>query len=176
MRGMAWIKDHKTGLRMTILVLLLVALLGPWWFDRIVVPVEYTCPSAVRLEGDYCGIPMAGAWILFWVFTMPISFVTGLIAGATTLADLRIESLRSLWVSLYLCAIVLPFFNTLFLILHGESRRQRVFTSIVWFLAVAGGLLFGFSSYPNLFWVLWGVWLYIGLALSALILELLVPA
>jgi len=32
------------------------------------------------------------------------------------------------------------------------------------------------SSHPKLFWVLWGIWLYIGLAASALILEVLTLA
>jgi hypothetical protein len=49
-----------------------------------------------------------------------------------------------------------------------------MFHLAAWGLASGIGLLIGISSYPKLFWVLWGVWLYIGLAASALILEVLV--
>jgi hypothetical protein len=170
---MVWLQENKTGWRAAILVLLGVAILGPWWFDLIVVPAQYECTTAIRLDGDFCGIPMAGAWILIWVITVPINSIRGLVTGAITLADLRSETLRGILGGLLLCALLLPFIHTLFLFRHRESRRQQVFSLIVWGLAVGAGLWFGLSSHPNLFWVLWGVWLYSGLAAGALILEAL---
>jgi hypothetical protein len=55
-----------------------------------------------------------------------------------------------------------------------------MFHVVAWGLAVGIGLLLGLSGswrlslvFSRLFWVLWGIWLYIGLAGSALILEVL---
>ncbi len=62
---MSWINKHKRVWRVAILVLLLVAIMGPWTFDRINVPSEYPC--SVRLEGDFCGTPMSGIWIFSWI-------------------------------------------------------------------------------------------------------------
>jgi len=50
----------------------------------------------------------------------------------------------------------------------------QIFTIIAWVLAIGYGLLLGLNSYPKLFWVVWGIWLYIGLAISALILEIFI--
>jgi hypothetical protein len=79
-------------------------------------------------------------------------------------------------VSLLLFLLVLPFFSTLLLILRGDRRRRQIFNIVAWGLAAGIALLMGMSSYPRLFWVLWGSWLYIGLAASALILEVLTLA
>ena len=45
---MAWFQGHKTVWRMAILVLLLVALLGPWWYDLINVPAKYHVLGSLR--------------------------------------------------------------------------------------------------------------------------------
>jgi len=71
---------------------------------------------------------------------------------------------------------VLPFFSTLLLIVRGDRRRRQVFNVAAWGFAAGMGLLIGMFSYPKLFWMLWGIWLYIGLAVSALILEVLTLA
>jgi hypothetical protein len=170
---MSWINKHKRFWRVAILVLLLVAIMGPWIFDRINVPSEYSCSPNIRLDGDFCGVPMPGIWILFWMVAAPISEVVGLVTGATVLADFGVVFLKRLLASLVLLLIVLPFFSTLRLILRGDRTRQQVFHVVLWALAAGIGLLFGLSSLPKLYWVLWGTWLYIGLAVSALILEVL---
>ena len=171
---MSWIQEHKTVWRVVILVLLMVAIMGPWIFDRINVPSEYSCSPNIRLDGDFCGGPMPGIWILFWMVAAPISEVVGLVTGATVLSDFGVVFLKRLQASLVLLLIVLPFFSTLLLILRGDRTRQQVFNVAAWGLAAGIGLLFGLHSLPRLYWGLWGTWLYIGLAVSALILELLV--
>jgi len=172
---MLWIQEHKTVWRVAILVLLLVAFLGPWVFEQINVPSEYPCSAPfIRLEGDFCGEPMPGMWILLWTVAAPISEVIGLVTGATVLADFGVVFLKRLLTSLVLLTLVLPFFSTWLLILRGDRPRLQVFHVVVWGLAAGAGLLFGIQSLPRLYWVLWGTWFYIGLAVSALILELLV--
>jgi hypothetical protein len=168
---MSWINKHKRVWRVAILVLLLVAIMGPWTFDRINVPSEYPCSTPnIRLEGDFCGTPMSGIWIFFWMVGGFINASVGLVTGAMGFT----EWTRAFLFSLRLFPLLLPFFSTLLLILGGDHRRRQMFHLAAWGLASGIGLLIGISSYPKLFWVLWGVWLYIGLAASALILEVLV--
>jgi hypothetical protein len=169
-------REFKNVWRLAILALLFVALLGPWWFDLIFVPAEYACTTAIRLDDKFCGIPMAGIGILFMMISLPLEGVVRLATGAITPGDLFNENfIRGLLVVLLLLSLVLPFFSTVFLIRKKGSPRRRVFHRIGWGLAAAAGLWFGLSNHPELFWVLWGVWLYIGVAVCALILELLIP-
>ncbi len=170
---MSWINKHKRVWRVIILVLLLVAIMGPWTFDRINVPSEYPCSTPnIRLEGDFCGIPMSGIWIFSMMAGGFINASVGLVMSATGFT----EWTRVFLFSLVLFLLMLPFFSTLLLILGGGHRRRQMFQAGAWGLASGIGLLIGISRYPKLFWALWGVWLYIGLAASALILEVLALA
>jgi len=167
---MSWINKHKRVWRVAILVLLLVALMGPWAFDLIDVPSEYPCSAPfIRLEGYFCGMPLSGVGAYSWMVTAS----EGLLRGAVSLVDWVRGFLDGLLWSLFL----LPFISTLLLILRGDRQRRQVFNVAAWGLATGIGLLLiGMSIYPKLFWVLWGIWLYIGLAASALILEVLTLA
>jgi hypothetical protein len=167
---MSWINKHLRVWRVAILVLLLVAIMGPWTFDRTHVPAEYPCAPHVRLEGDFCGTPLSGIWVFSWMVGGLINLGVRLATGATAFTD----GARELLFSLLLLLLVAPFFSTLPLILGGDRRRWRMFHVVAWGLAVGIGLLLGLSGSSRLFWVLWGIWLYIGLAGSALILEVLV--
>ena len=165
---MLWIDKHPRVWRAGALVLLLIALVGPWSFDLLNVPSEYTCsPPSVRLYGDFCGMPLSGIDML----TM---MVEALLAFVQTGADFPVST-RDFCPLLFLCAVVLsvfvlPFFNTLLLIVRGTSRRRGIFSVVVWSLAAGISLLIG-TLRPRLFWALWGVWLYAELAVSALVLE-----
>jgi hypothetical protein len=174
---MSWINKHQRVWRVVILVLLLIAMLGPWAFDLINVPSEFSCSPNVRLEGDFCGMPLSGIGVFSGMVGGLINLGVRLATGATAFTDVP----RELLFSLLLLLLVAPFFSTLPLILGGDRRRWRVFHVVAWGLAVGIGLLLGlFGSsrlswvFSRLFWVLWGIWLYIGLAGSALILEVLV--
>jgi len=181
---MSWINKHKRVWRVAILVLLLVALMGPWGFDLIDVPSEYPCSAPfIRLEGDFCGMPLSGVWLYRWMVNGLVTASEGLLRGAVSLVDWVRGFLYGLLWSLFL----LPFISTLLLILRGDRRHRQVFNVAAWGLATGIGLLLigmssyrllliGMSIYPKLFWVLWGIWLYIGLAASALILEVLTLA
>ena len=169
----SWINEHKNGWRVALLVVVLVAFMGHWTFDVIYVPSEYSCSAPnIRLDDDFCGTPLPGTWWLYW---MVIGFVyasAGLVTGTMVFVELA-DVFR---VSLLLFLLVLPFLSTLLLILRGDRRRRQIFNIVAWGLAAGIALWIGMSSYPRLFWVLWGIWLYIGLAASALILEVLTLA
>jgi len=167
----SWINEHKSGWRVALLVL--VAIMGPWTFDQIFLPSGFSCSDPyIRLDDDFCGTPLPGMWWLYW---MVIGFVyasAGLVTGAMGF----VEWADVFRVSLLLFLLVLPFFSTLLLILRGDRRRRQIFNIVAWGLAAGIALWIGTSSYPRLFWVLWGSWLYIGLATIALILEVLTMA
>jgi len=146
-----------------------VAFLGPWTFDRIYVPSKYECSAPfIRLEGDFCGIPLSGIQVFFWLSS-------GLTARLVTGEFVISERIREfLLISLFLLLPLLPILSTLLLILRGDHPRRQVFTIIAWVLAIGFGIFGGLNNHPELYWEVWGIWLYIGLAISALILEILV--
>jgi threonine/homoserine/homoserine lactone efflux protein len=69
--------------------------------------------------------------------------------------------------------LVLPGYSTLLLIRAGERRSRQVFNAAAWGLALGLSLLY-VSVYPDRHPALWGIWLYIGVAASALIVEMLI--
>ena len=170
---MALIADHARAWRIALLILMVVAFLGPWVYDQINVPAQYTCdPPFVRLEGDFCGVPLNGTWVILALGTQPISTITDLVMGRLILA----ESGRQLLVSLAGFLSLLPVVSTLLMIFWGNRPRLQIFHIVV--LCLAGGLmLWAISAMLELRTIrLWGPWLYIGVILSELILEGLVFA
>jgi hypothetical protein len=110
-------------------------------------------------------------WIFPMVFGLLFNTIVGVATGAMVLTDLG----RELPLSLLFFLPLLPVFSTLLLILSGDGKRRMVFHLVVWSLAVVVIFLFflslslSMSELPPL--RLWGLWLYFGLALSVLILE-----
>ena len=168
---MSWINEHKGVWRVAVLVVALVAIMGPWTFtDLIHVPSEYSCSAPfIRFDDDFCGTPLS--WIsLFRGMVKGFVYArAGLLWGAMGL----VEWAHLFLFGLFLFLLVLPFFSTLLLILRRDRRRRQAFNVAAWGLAAGIGLLIGISSYPKRVLGLWGIWLYIGLAASALILEVL---
>lgn len=167
---MLWINEHKRVWRIAIIVVGVIALLGPWAYDRINVPAEFTCSAPnVRLYGDFCGVPITGIMIYG-------DFLAGLLYGLRSPVEsgvTSIEWVRHVLYSLVLFLLILPLFSTLFIILRGEGRRRQVFSIVAWGLAGGIALLLRLSMFPQPFFGLWGLWLYIILAACALILEVL---
>jgi hypothetical protein len=159
-----------------ILLLLLVALMGPWALDRVNVPAEYPCsPPFIRLEGDFCGSPISGMRTLFWMVAGFIGMVVGFVTGARSFADSAGNLPGVLFSLMVLFLLLSPFISTLRLMRGGATRRGQVYHVAVLGLAVlsSGLLLVSFDSAWPL-WAVWGLWLYVGLAASALMLETIV--
>ena len=173
---MSWINKHKRIWRAAILLLLLFALMGPWAFDRINVPAEYACsPPFIRLEGDFCGMPLSGMRVFLWMVGGIMSMVVGFVTGATILAGRVGEFLGMFLYLMLLILLFLPFISTLRLMRGGDLRRSQVYHVAVWGLAtVFSGLILVTSGLSRLHWAIWGLWFYLGVAASALILESLV--
>jgi hypothetical protein len=154
--------------RVILLSLLSLALIGPWMFDLINVPAEYTCHAPnVRLYGDFCGVPISGFQLLSWMVSGFVTAGLGLVTGSVVFSDW----FRQLVFSLLTILVLLPIISMLLMILRGERRRLQVFNLVAWGLALGLCLLIGLSNYPNLYWALWGLWLYNGLAAGGVMLE-----
>lgn len=95
------------------------------------------------------------------------NIVVGVVTGTTVLID-RFYEFAFCLIGLLL---ILPYFSTLFLIPREDQRGGSVFHITALSLAVSASLLFATLNYPNLFWELWGMWLYVGVTASALIFE-----
>ena len=169
---MVFLIRYKNVWRLLLLLLLFVALSGPWTLDLINVPAEYPCSAPfIRLEGDFCGLPLSGWRVIFWIAGGTFDVIVGQITGAAAINYFGSVLWVDLLYSLVLFLFVLPFFATLFITLRGYRRGRQIFLMASWGLALGAAILMGIAGYPRLFWVVWGVWLYIGLAASALILE-----
>lgn len=170
---MTWRRERMRIWRTGFLALFLVALVGPWVFDPVFVPGEDPCtPPFIRLERDFCGLPMSGIRLVGWMSIGSASETTGLITGTTPLE----RWWRGPLISLALAVILLPFFTTLLLALLRESRHWQPVNLAAW--ALAGGfvlviILFGPSQNHA---SLWGLKVYLGLAAAAFILELSMAA
>lgn len=167
---MTEINEYKAGWRKIFLVLLLVALSGPWYFDRVNVPPAYPCSSGIRLDDDFCGLPGSGLVIVPFAFG-------GLFNAAKELFTTSVDfatGLRIFLYSLLLWLILLPFLSTLFVMWRPENRRGQIVHMIILGAAtVSTGLFLSLPSFSRLHWALWGPWFYLCLALSMLLLELL---
>ena len=165
------IQEHKQSWRVAGLALLILALIGPWVYEVIFVPAEYSCsPPNIRLEGDYCGAPMPGAWIIFGFAQGFLSLNIDLLIGTEVFA----ERTREYFFMLLSSLSVLPFISTLLVLWKRDTRKLRKFHLVAWGLAVVLGLFWSlsmlFASHPHI-GRLWGLWAYLGLAIGMLVLE-----
>jgi hypothetical protein len=168
---MSWVSEHQLTWRMALLVLMVVAIIGPWSFDRVYVPTEFECePPHLRLEGDFCGFPLSGIRLFSWLVSALFSIPVGLINGEYAFS----ERMREFLFSWLLLIPLLPVFSTLLLVLRGNSPSRQILNISALILAIVVSLYFRLVNYPEIVLALWGLWLYIGLAVSALVLELYV--
>ncbi len=160
--------------RIVIPVLLLIAIFGPWWYDRISVPAQYSCnPPVRRLDGDFCGVPMPGTFVyiilgarIVEIFTVPETLN---LASMGTLAAAG----RIFIVFLALIFLIMPFVSTSLLIIKGERKGLHWLQIVSMGVSSAIVLIMGITAYPlHVSWALWGLWLYIGVAIAALVIEI----
>ncbi len=172
---MSWIRENPTVWRRASLLLALGALVAPWTFELIWVPPEpeYICrPPYIRLDEDFCGKPLPGVMVLGWM-------TGGFIAAGRGLATdpMRVtEWGHDLLLGVNLSLLVLPYLSTLLSILREDRWQRRVFNIVAWSLGAGMALFIGLFDIPKMFWVIWGVGVYVGVAVTALTLESLALA
>lgn len=168
---MAWIIQHKNWVRIAVLALLIIAILGPWGYTRDGVPPAEWCQHPfLLLENGSCVGRDSGA---FFLLVSIIGFPAGILqflSGELVLSDLGRQSIFALF---FLSLFFLPCISTLLLVRSGSNIRRRTFYVIAWGLAAALGLLVALSAEVFHPAHLWGIWLYILLAVGLLVFELL---
>jgi len=169
MNDLPWFVENKKILRLAVLALLFIAMLGPWMFDLINVPAEYTCSLPnVRLYGDFCGLPLSG----FEFFKL---FIGGFFYMLFTLTTgTFVNYPRELLIGLYVLPLI-PFITSLILLWKKETRHLLTINLIAWILALVPTLLMFLLlavQRSGYIFRLWGLWLYILLAVSAIIFEI----
>lgn len=168
---MAWLKGNLSFGQFIVLALLVAALLGPWLIgDRINVPAQYTCdPPWLRLEGDFCGMPISGLGALWFVVTALFSLLGQVFSGSVYPRDVQAVLIIVAWSTL----LLLPYALTIARLVTGNRRPGRKFALVAWGLAAAaGGLLILFATeFRQPFYLMWGIWLLTGLALVMLVVE-----
>lgn len=173
---MAVIGEFKQSWRVAGLALLILAFFGPWTYDVIHVPAEYTCSLPnIRLEGDFCGLPLSGMRVISFLVEGFIGISMGLLNGTEVFAD-RAREYLFIIISLL---TLLPFLDTAVVIWKKDSRLVQIFHLTTWGLAGILGLYWSLiviaDPHPHK-WRLWGVWAYVGLVISILLLEALALA
>lgn len=167
---MLWFKEHKGNWRIAFLIMLAVAMVGPWFFDRIWVPQPYTCSLPnVRLDDVFCGVPTSITWLLAGVPSQFTYLVNELITDSTS----NYAATEWLFI-LFSIFLIFPFVSTPILILWQGQRYWSAIHRVALGLAAATGLLIGILDFSVASWMLWGVWLYTGLTISMWILEFLI--
>jgi hypothetical protein len=165
---MTWINEHIRLWRTAVLLLLILAITGPWIFDKIWVPAEYICrPPNFRIDQNYCGLPIPGIRFFFFVISNFFLAISSMVIGGMAFLGFVRELLFSALFLLFL----LPLVTTFSLILRGNNQSK--FAILIWGLAAGVGLFVGLSNNSRQIWLVWGIWLYIGLALITLMLELI---
>jgi hypothetical protein len=167
---MSWINKHRRVWGFVILALLLMAGMGPWGFDVINVPAQFSCSAPfIRLKGDFCGEPVSGVRGLSALLG---DLVVGTVTGRVAFIDLG----HIFLVILYVLIVLLPVISAVLWISTGRHQHQSIFHLAAWGLATIF-IWFGFSVrlltvtsqfHPG---QLWGLWLYTGLVTTVLILE-----
>lgn len=153
--------------RAGVLLFFMIALLGPWMYDVIHVPVEYTCDKPiVRLEGDFCGLPLSGFQFFKWFTGGLLYSIVDLVKGTFT------GRFRELLAGLS-CLPLIPFVTTLLLFWKRNTSRLRVINLIAWILAFILTLTIFILQKNEQGFQLWGLWFDILLAVSAIVIEFL---
>jgi hypothetical protein len=159
-----------------VLVLLLVAIAGPWTYTSDgVPPAEWCRDPNILLENGHCVRLVSGVEILILMTGGFISLNIQLVRGILVLADRGREFFGEFFFMVLLLLFVQPVFSTTLLLLSEKDRPPRwKYHVITWGLAtVFSGLLLVESFRSGLSTNLWGIWLYLGLAVSVLGVELL---
>ena len=159
-------------LRGAFIAVFLASMAGPWFYDEIMVPAQFACSAPfIRLEGDFCGLPVSG----FHLNIFPLGALLQIVLSGSGGSALSAIAFRDLAVMAAFIALILPAITTILRSLRGSSQMARLLTIASWSIAAPIALFIALSSPRGLRLSLWGVWLFIGLAIVAIIFEGTVP-
>lgn len=150
--------------RVAALLLLLIAMFGPWTYERVDMPPSNPCAAPnVQVAGDpYCGIPLPVFLELLGLLRLGAALWGG---------ELAFDQ----WASLTLLPLllVLPIVMLSALMLRRHTVRRQILFLSAWALAALAGAGYFYRGDYRPYAPPWGMLLYIVVALGALLLELL---
>jgi len=162
---MSWIYDNKRIVRMAFLATLVIAIFGPWFFDRVPTPSSRPCsPPSVRVDDTSCGWPTS----ISLFYSELDNTLTGLISGAVSL-----NSLQQWLILLALVLLLFPFISTVILMSRGDHRYWLTLHRVGLGITASISMWIAWTIDSRASWVLWGLWLYLYLTTGMLILEIL---
>lgn len=163
---MSTITKHKGMWRAAAVVFFAVAMVGPWAYDMIHVPAQYSCDGPnIRLQGDFCGLPLS----LLWALGTTVEALTRLTSGEIAFSDL---SATFLFWSFFPLFFTLPAVITLLLVVRrGPSTGWQRINILVSGLAAIGGGVYIALQLTRPHSLPWGAALYAGVALIIVALE-----
>jgi len=173
MKPIEWIIQHKGGLRGAALILLLVAMVGPWSYSSDgAPPAEWCHEPNILLENERCVRLESGVEILTFLISTSLSLIVQLVTEVLT-GRIR-EYFFMLLLDVILFLLVQPFFSTLLLSYGEDHPRRRMYNFTAWVLSVViAGLMIAVSYRSSgLGLELWGVLLYFGVGAGMLVVEL----
>jgi hypothetical protein len=154
------------------LILLLVAMIGPWFFDDDgTPPAEWCHKPNILLGNGSCVSLVSGVEIFTFMIGVSLSLIKPLVTEVIT-GRIR-EYFFMFLLDVFLLLLVQPIFSTLLLSYGEDHPRRRMYNRIAWVLAVViAGLLIAVSyRFSGLGLELWGVWLYFGVGVGMLVVE-----
>lgn len=175
-RVMIWVSEHKGVGRGAVVVLLLLAIIGPWFYTLDGVPPPEWCKAPLfLLKNGRCAGLVSGTFVIALVSGAFININWELVTGTTVLPARARELFGVYLFMLYVILIILPLCTTAVLAwLKGSRRWQR------FHLAACGSATI-MSCLPTLLEPelrsgrFWGMWLYIGVLISVLALDIFSP-
>ena len=188
--AMSFIVQNKTWFRTFALVLFIISMLGIWSFELIPFPIPISSPCDtynslvgksflseehfIRLSDNNCVITISGFEIIY-LFTTKLFFGMFIELIEGNFAAVQIPQLIAM---IGVLLIILPFFSNILLFRNRYSRRLQIINIIAWGLAclLASSFFLLDANRDEIiknFYLLWGLWLYILLALCTIIFEIL---
>ncbi|MDX1377437.1 MAG: hypothetical protein R3307_01210 [Anaerolineales bacterium] len=165
--GYRWFTEHKSNIRKVFLILFIISLISPWGFDRHSVPADIPCDF--RLYGDFCGTPIRSIVAFSMGVPVLIQSISDLISG-TLFYYVRL--VNGLWL-----LTLIPILTTMYSLWIKETSFIRTMNLITWILALISTLtafIFTMLTITGQAIWLWGLWLYIVMALNAVIFEFVI--
>ncbi len=167
---MLWIRSHRRMWRIIFLTILLVAIIGPWAYDRINVPSIYPCGDGwFRLEGDFCGSPLPGTRLFTFGLEAFSTSIQRMIAGE---AQLRWE-IQNFSFGILVLLVFLPLLSLLRMSIREADKKLRRRHLLILGLAVLIVVPYAFVGFLSFNWMSWGIWLYLGVLICVLFFEVL---
>lgn len=164
--------EHQKLIRLVLLLLFLVAIAGPWFFDAdSVEPLGYCDERFVMVAEDRCATLISGVQVIILLPLIVIVHLPGLLLAG------QLSSLLVIAVFLTLLALLVPFLNNIRLLVRGSALPKRrtwpTVLALATLIGAAWPVLMSFMDRPLTFPLFWGIWLYVATALVALAFELL---